>query len=358
MHYIFLVHGMGNSTSGWSENAQEIITRHYKQEDYAFLADKSPFDQHFKFEELNFNNFFDEYLEKAKEQADKLEQWHKLNSVLVEGMVGILSRIVELARTPPNKDNFAVTHLADVALYMATDLGELVKNAIALEMVQRLRVRKFDPTKGDAWSVIAHSLGTRVTTEVLQLGFTAQPSLRNFDKAQVVMMVSNVSKLLEGIPPWNVAGNVYHNAVYPSADALGVCDHYINATHRFDPFAFIREFDPPADFGDTRAYLDNVYHPIKLAMSDITSKEIHSLEHYLEHPQVHTTLFRYLVSRRGDDGPTTQEMADAMEVYRLNALGAQVTDAWRDALDKLKHPSYETFVKIFEAWEKYGALLK
>lgn len=355
MHYIFLVHGMGNWASKWSEDAQEIIRRHYKKDSYAFLGAKWPFDQHFRFEELNFNDLFEEYLEAAKKQAN-LEEWGKLNSVLEGGLLGVLGRFVDMAKTPPNKDNFAVTHLADVALFMATDLGELVKNAVALKLVERLDGLGFGA--GDRWSVIAHSLGTRVITEVLQLGFTAQPSLRNYGKAQVVMMVSNVSKLLEGIPPWNVAGNVYHNAVFPSADAIGACDHYINVTHRFDPFAFIREFDPPADFGDGNAFIDEVYHPIKLAMTDITSKEIHSLEHYLEHPHVHTTLFRYLVSPKGNKKPTEQELKDAMEVYRLNALGAQVTDAWRDALEKLKRPSYENFKEIYQAWEKYGALLK
>ena len=85
---------------------------------------------------------------------------------------------------------------------------------------------------------------------------------------------------------------------------------------------------------------------------------MHSLEHYLEHPQVHTTLFRYLISLRGRKGPTRDEMSEALKVYRMNTIGAQVTDAWRDALDRLKQPSSESFASIFELWERYGALLK
>jgi hypothetical protein len=356
-HYIFLVHGMGNWDGDWSTQAKAIIGRHYDKGRYAFLGKRWPFDDYFKFEQINYNHIFEKYLEEAKKQADRLGQWNALNQVLENGLLDVLTRIVKLAKTQPNKDNFAVTHLADVALYMATNLGELVKNEIASTIVDRLQALKFRYSEGDRWSIIAHSLGTRVMTEVLQVGFMAQPSLRNFGKAQVLMMVANVSKLLEGIPPWNVAGNVYHNAVFPSSDVVGVCEHYINIGHRLDPFSFIREFDPPPDFGDGFAFAEKRYHPVKLAGADITSKEIHSLEHYLEHPKVHTTLFRYLLSVTGSGAPTDAEMEEAMEAYRLNTLSAQVTESWRTALEKLKEQPFDNFASIFAIWEKYGALL-
>jgi hypothetical protein len=358
VHYIFVVHGMGNWDGQWSAQAAEIIKRHYDRSRYAFLGGRWPFNQHFKFEQIDYNDVFEKYLAEAKKQADRLGQWNAVNGVLEEGLLEILAGIVKLAKTPPNNDSFAVTHLADVALFMATNLGEVVKNQVASVIVDRLQAVNFRRANGDRWSIIAHSLGTRVMTEVLQVGFMAQPSLRNFGKAQVLMMVSNVSKLLEGIPPWNLAGNVYHNAVFPSSDVVGVCDHYINIGHRLDPFSFIREFDPPADFGDGAAFAEKRYHAIKLAAADITSKEIHSLEHYLEHPKVHTTLFRYLLSATGSGEPTAQEMEVAMEAYRLNTLSAQVTDSWRTALEKLKEQPFDTFTKIFQVWEKYGALLK
>lgn len=357
MHYIFLVHGMGNWASGWSEDAQEIIKRHYNKEQYAFLDAHWPFEKHFRFEPIDFNDVFETYLQEAEKQGRKLEQWHKLKAGLGgTGLVRSLARIVDIAKTPPNKDNFAVTHLADVALYMATNLCEEVKNGVALEIVKRLNAGGFNRAQGDTWSVIAHSLGTRVMTDVLQVAFSSQSSLRNFGKAQVLMMVANVSKLLERIAPWKT-GDAYRNAVYPSADALGVCWHYINVGHSFDPFAFIDEFDPPADFGETNAFLEKVYHPIKLGMSDITSKEIHSLEHYLEHPDVHATLLRFLVSRRGKKGPTKEEYEEAMKVYRLNTLGAQVDDAWRSSLRKLKDKARRgDWQEIFDLWERYGDL--
>ena len=358
MHYIFLVHGMGN---GWTEDAEEIVKRHYKKESYGFLADSWPFDKYFKLETVDFNAVFEEYLAQAKEQGDKLEQWPGLKGGLQSGLINALGRIVDLAKTDPNKNNFAVTHLADVALYMATNLGELVKNEIMKKMTTYLAEQNFSAKRGDKWSVIAHSLGTRVMTDVLHLGFSTQPGLRNYGKAEVLMMVANVSKLLQELPPWS-GGNVYETQVYPSAGPLGACWNFINATHTLDPFAIIHEFDPPPDFGDGYAFIDQVYHGMRLAMADTTSKEVHSFEHYMEHPDVHTALFRYLVSRKGKAGPTNKEMEEARRVYRLNTLGAELTKDLREKLDALKQPwsdKYEDqFAAMFDIWEEYGELIK
>jgi hypothetical protein len=354
MHVIFLLHGMGNSNTGWAEKAKALIKKHYDKSAYAFL-DGWPFDATFKFHELNYNPIFDRYLDEAKKQSEKLGDWDKFLRRDNGALRDVLSRIVGLAKQPPNRDNFLVTHVADVALFMATDLGELVKARVAEQIAARLTADGFKAGT-DRWSIIAHSLGTRVATEVLQVGFSAAPSLRNFGKARVLMMASNTSRLLQDLSPFN-AGDVYKNEVYPGRGAAGCCHHYINATHRLDPFAFINEFDPPADFGNGRAFLDDAYHPVKLSVSDITAKDIHSLEHYLEHPEVHTTLYRYLLPGNGKAGPTAAELKQAMTAYQEKTLAADITNGWRESLAALKKEPFGGLADIYALWEKYGALL-
>jgi len=355
MHVIFLVHGMGSSTPGWSKSARDILRKHYKPEKYAFLADFA-FDAHFAFEEVNYNNIFDRYLVEAGKQADKLGRWSKLVDPANQVLNGLLGRVVAAASTPPSK-GFLVTHIADVAFFMATDLGEHVKSAVASQIAARLAKGKFDPAK-DSWSVIAHSLGTRVMTETLQVGFSAAPGFLSVGKARVLLMAANVSRLLQEIvPPVFNAGDVYRNLVYPSNGPLGVCRHFINATHRLDPFAFIKEFDPPATFGDGNALADGLYHPVKLATSDITDKDVHALEHYLEHPAVHSTLFRYLLPGTGRKQATRQEMEQAMAEYHQATLAAQVTNAWRARLQALKDEQFQKLEEVLGIWEKYGDLL-
>ena len=355
MHVIFLVHGMGGHKKAWSSGIQKAIQGYYDPATYAFIRKYHPFKDHFEFVEINYNDLFDEYLAEAKKQADKLGDWSKLARPVDFDELGILKHFVELAGKAPS-GNFAVTHLADVAFYIATDLGELVKNAIARQISDRLKPGSFDPAV-DSWSVIAHSLGTRVITEVLQAGFTALPSLRSFGKARLVMMVANTSRLLEKYSPIN-AGDVYHNVVYPSVDAAsGVCAYYVTVTHRLDPVAFVEEFDPPSTFGDGRTRLDEVYHTVKLQQTDITSKEIHDLEHYFRHPKVHTTLFRYLLPGTGGRQPTQKEMDDAMEAYEKETLLAKVTDVWRNSLAELKNRRTVQIKEIFDLWEEFGALI-
>jgi hypothetical protein len=190
----------------------------------------------------------------------------------------------------------------------------------------------------------------------MQIGFSGRPSLASFGKAKFLMMVSNTSKLLQDLSPFN-AGDVYRNLVYPSKGTMGVCKQYINVTHRLDPFAFIHEFSPGANWGNGDVFIDKLYHPIKLDVADITSKEIHSLEHYLEHPLVHTTLFRFLLPGSGRLGPSKHELVAAMEAYRKKTLATQITDIWREALVGLKDLKFEKVSDIRHAWERYAQLL-
>jgi hypothetical protein len=332
MHTIFLVHGMGTYKAGWSNSVQTA----------------------FKFAEITYDPFFVEYLDAAKKQAADLSKWNKLVATLPDGALGIVRTVVDAASTAP-ADNFLVNSLGDVGFFVATDIGELIKNDLAKQFTDGLGAN-FDPA-GDRWSMIGHSLGTRVITEFLQAGFTGGATMRAFGKARVLMQVANVSRLLEDLSPLNV-GDVYQNAVYPSlASTNGVCTHFINATHRLDPFAFIDEFDPPATFGDGRAFLDSLYHGVKLPAADITSKDVHSLEHYLLHPTVHTTLFQYLIPGSGARGPTVKEMSSAMDDYRQQTLAAKITNAWRDLLSNLKLEPFSTLTQIFAVWQNYGNLL-
>jgi hypothetical protein len=355
MHVIFLVHGMGSSKKDeWSTAAKKAIQKYYDPKQYAFL-DRYPFKDTFEFCEINYNDLFEEYLDEAKKQADRLGDWNKLVRPIDLEELGVLRYLVDLAGKAPS-DSFAVTHLADAALYMATDVGELVKNSIARQISARLAPERFNPNE-ESWSVIAHSLGTRVMTEVLQAGFTAAPSLSSFGKARLVMMVANTSRLLEKLSPIN-AGDVYHNAVHPSVNPTkGVCEYYVTATHRLDPVAFIEEFDPPATFGDGQTRLNQLYHAVKLSQTDITSKNIHDLEHYLRHPEVHTTLFRYLLPGTGARKPTQAETKKAMDDYCQETLRAKVTDIWRDSLANLKNRRSIKLKEIFDVWEEFGALI-
>jgi hypothetical protein len=353
MHVIFLVHGMGSHEADkWAEGVEDTFKEFYDPKRYAFL-EAYPMKGNIEFCPINYNDIFDEYLEEARKQADKIADWSKLAHPIEVEELDVLKYLLGMAGAKPS-NKFAITHLADVALYVATDLGHFVNSSISRQIRDRLLPEKFNPTR-ESWSVVAHSLGTRVTTEVLQAGFTEKPGLRHLGKARVVMMIANTSHLIEKYSPYKT-GDVYKNAVYPAEDpAFGVCRYYINAAHDLDPVASIRRFNPTPTFGNGRTA--GLYHSIRLEMADITSKNIHDAEHYLRHPKVHANLFRFLVSDAPEDQATEDEMKKALEEYRKETLLAPITDVWRNSVDELRNRSTQTLADIMKVWEAFGALI-
>jgi hypothetical protein len=355
VHSIFLVHGMGDFAAGWSKSIQADIQKYYDPAKYAFLKD-FPFAQNFSFVEITYNNYFTEYLAAAKQQASTLAKWDKIAAGLSGDVLGILQQVVTAASSAP-ADDFLVNYLGDVAFYMASDIGQEVKTSILEQIDTALGGANYDPSE-NSWSIIAHSLGTRVVTEMLQAAFTEIPSQLSYGKAAVLMQVANVSRLLQDLVPYKT-GDVYHCAVYPSSTAAnGVCTHFVNATHPLDPFAFIYEFDPHADFGDGNALSNGLYHPVRLNTADVTEVDVHALEHYMLHPAVHTTLFQYLLPGSGSSGPTPAEMTAAMASYRKLTLEAQVSAEIKTQLSDLQSDPFSSISQIFQVWQKYGALLK
>jgi len=355
VHTIFLVHGMGKFAAGWSKSIQADIRKYYDPTKYSFLKD-FPFADHFSFVEITYDNFFTEYLTAAKEQSATLAKWNKIAAGLSEEVLGLLQEVVTAASTAP-ANNFLVNYLGDVAFYMASDIGQEIKTSILEQIDTALGGAGYDPTE-NSWSLIAHSLGTRVVTEMLQAAFTSSPSQLSYGKAKVLMQVANVSRLLQELVPYKIV-DVYHCAVYPSSKAAdGVCAHFVNATHSLDPFAFIYEFDPHTDFGDGKALSNGLYHPVRLSAADVTEVDVHALEHYMLHPAVHTAFFQYLLPGAGLSGPTTDEMTAAMADYRKLTLEAQVSTDVKTQLSNLQSDPSTSISQIFQVWQKYGALLK
>src|SRR5262245_33919333 len=128
MHKIFLVHGMGDWNKGWSASMQEAIKGYYNANKYKFLQ-PWPFDQQFEFVEINYNDICEEYLKQARDNAAELGKWSKLVSLADAEGVALLKRVVTAASAAP-ADSFLVTHLGDVAMFVATDIGELIKASV------------------------------------------------------------------------------------------------------------------------------------------------------------------------------------------------------------------------------------
>lgn len=287
-HIIFLVHGMGVHGEDWSSDVQNQIRSLYDR--YPGLS-CTPFEDRFEFSAIRYDHIFDElrtqWGNEPQEVVNRFAQTNIGNST-IEFLTG-------LARKPA-EDTFFGSHILDILLYRFFPLvADRIRVDVASQIIETLAGT--DETHVLRWSVIAHSLGTSVIHDTLDAlyntGFPDIPDspLSPTDtRARVIMMVANVSRLLQT----NV--KAYNSLVRPGKDkSAGICDYFINAKHQWDVIVRPKEFDPDDQWPDLPTRMAHRFIPV--VVTDFREKDIHSLRYYLENPKVHISLFRSLTAR-------------------------------------------------------------
>ena len=347
-HTIFLLHGMGDADKNWADPLMAALKAKYAE--YQF-SKSVPFDQSFEFFPLFYNDQFEKYLKAWNDNAANLGKWGRVVAPLDNGFVAKLTQIAGRDAG----DSFAVKYIGDVLLYMLTDIREAVKTQVLVQFTGKLK-----PRAADGWSIVSHSLGTRVMTDTLQALFT-DPGLDAYTvygKAKVVMSVANVSLLLQTLArDVGLAdpGDVYHNTVFPSTTpGRGACGRFINPAHDLDPFLFLARFQPPNDFGNAVGAFDrSLYQEVRLPATDLTGPNPHDFAHYLHHPDVHQALFQGLVDPGGPSIFSNEERASQLDQYHQESRNAALT-AVRDELGKLKpagKPTLDALIDILTRWD-------
>jgi hypothetical protein len=321
-HQIFLVHGMGEFTAGWSKPVADFLLKQYQRYD---LLKKLKFEEHFEFQEVLYNDFFDGLREKWKKKREAVLQEMAGNG-LSGGTVGKLADIASATEG----DNFLRTHVLDVLLYrFFPSIGEKVRVQVMKQIQQKL-----DSLKEGAfpeYTIIAHSLGTAVIQESLHQWMSdpkwpGKVFASQYRPANLVM-IANVSRAL-----WSLGGNFYASDVRPfSLKTQGACTWYGSFAHDLDPFTHVKPFDaPPSNWFFPGSAPADLYSGVPLPSTDITEINVHGLTHYLGNPLVHVPIFRKL-----SGAPLLvqqQEMEEKLAQYRQGTLGGS---ALKDARMKL-----------------------
>lgn len=338
---IFLVHGMGNHPEGWAKNEGFIdaITKAYNQ--YEYLA-KTPIEQRFDFVPINYDNVFVNLVNTWASNA-------KMISALA-GEVGAPQAIAKLTGWLEGagelKGNFAWTHAADVLLYRGFRLvRERVCTSVANQIVSVVNKNRKQHADWN-WSVIAHSLGTAVTHDTFarigapnqgwpgQLAYSA-PN----EQAQVVMMVANVSKVLEvktDEEPYDAYGRRDNDGDLVTTLAPGYggqkgrsCRYYVNVRHKLDPFTIPKMFNP-LDWPDRDSLLAKPPRYVFNEIEHIHDANVHDFGHYFKNPDVHVPLFQRLLT---PDAISPDEYQQAKDKFRkFGTLGEDAALAIRKKL--------------------------
>jgi hypothetical protein len=145
-HVVFLIHGMGQHDNNWSTGARDTLLTAAKQ--YPLYVSANDF---YEFNELRYSDIFDDYIKDYESNSAALK------SVSGAAAGGLAKAVVDIASTEPDTGNFLVTHFGDVALYGISELGHEIRLRIAKQIETGLKWKDIS-----GWSIISHSLGTRV----------------------------------------------------------------------------------------------------------------------------------------------------------------------------------------------------
>ncbi len=290
-HVLFLVHGMGayvrddgSADDSWSDKAAAELKTVFGN----FPGITVAFEDFFEVININYDTVFNDLIQRWATEAETIIDSGIEAAAPVEKMVSWLTNGAE------TDDNFAWTHAGDVILYRFINLvRQRVKVHVANQFHDALQPNADGPVI--QWSVIAHSLGTIVTHDVLHAMDSTTPNEQGISildatvpNANIVAMLANVSKRLET----NV--KVYESAVVPP----GVCDIYLNANNRYDPFVndallVPERFKPVGLAAWDKAAADDAYLDVEI--ENIHEINVHSFKNYIVNPAVHIPILEALV---------------------------------------------------------------
>ena len=338
-HQIFLVHGMGNFEPGWSAGIKQQIIDTFGK--YPKLAANHYVDN-FEFKEINYDKVFENWRQQWKNDANKAAG--ALTALGLDG--GAADNLVKLAQAPTG-NSFWQTHVLDVVMYRyLMPLTEEVRRVVQEQIVGH--IDRFPANARPSFSVIAHSLGTAVTYETFHAMLTDPGGLPIGYRPVNFFAIANVIR-----PLWNRGGTCYPPEMGPNlADHVGLCFHFGNYHHALDPFCHVDPFTPPEpSWFDPVVPVDEVYHDTEICAQDIQYFNVHAMEHYLSHPDVHVPILRQLV--KWDGVITAQEHQAALVEWRKATLTGQALTQTNSALNNLLVGSTSGFAAEIDAFLKF-----
>ena len=215
----------------WSAEVQQVLRNAYER--YPRLAANS-FDSQFEIVMIHYDPIFQSIVARWQSDADAIGE---LAGDVVPSQVDTLVGWLQNA----GGSSFVWTHAADVLLYrLSATVRERVKIHVARQIVEAV-AEQYDEHDQSRWSVIAHSLGTAVAHDALDMlatGDVPGVPISAFDpaieQAQAIVMIANTSRVLETV------ADVYDSVVQPgkAGQAGRNCLRFLNFRHFLDPVSY------------------------------------------------------------------------------------------------------------------------
>ena len=314
---LIAVHGIGAYAPQWSTrilDKLDSVARQYS----AFQGEAPAFRENFVFEEVMYDSVFDRLVRTWREQADAFDAFRQAKgSLLPQGSWSKLFDWLTDTTLPDDEKAVFWSTLLDAVLYRGFPIVRDEVRATAMAQM----VRHMTDNMGEGAvnvSILAHSLGTAVTHDVLQLlASGGAGGNRAFEarewKFDHLFMLADVAMLgppgLIDMKPGDAGYLVKPKSAVPvgSGPETYYCNRFHSFRHEFDPIVRWAPLDPArfnADWGvDFRS---------PAPFTQIKAANVHGFTHYLDHPSVHVPIINAMM---GFSAVDSQEERDAVAAY-------------------------------------------
>jgi hypothetical protein len=329
-HVLLFVHGMGayvtqdgKPDDTWFNDCAAALKEQYVK--YPLVNLKS-FEDAFEIVHINYDTVIFELVTRWQTESQAILAAGIPAAAPAEKLVGWLKDAAKL------DNNFAWSHAACVILYRFFPLmRQRIKINVAAQFQKALAANHDGAVS--TWSVIAHSLGTMVTHDVLQALDSTTPNEAGISildamvpSANLVAMIANVSRVLQK------DSDVYNSLVIPQSmiQNQAACYSYLSTRNEFDPFVRVNPFDP----GDLPAW--NLARSngsfVEVFAHNIHDLDPHSFRNYIVNPAVHIPLLIKLV---GPGAITDAQAREAIGQFQ-NVPMSTVQQAFQTVVQKIQ----------------------
>jgi hypothetical protein len=321
---VLLIHGMGTHAEDATKDA--FIKGLSEGANFLKFSDFDP--ALFQIHEFNYSDELDEIRKEIAEHANDVSQ----TTQILAGMGGLAAIVGDFMEFQADfaDDKFLYTHLLDVFLYASTFHGVKIAEKLSLKINDFLKLASQKNTK---LHIVAHSLGTKVTTDAMHLLFKNGVDVAGANQIDPALMrpsslwmISNVSRLvgiLDGFPdPYDTIVTDHYDL---STGQLGATAAMYNTSNTYDPFTWFKSYEKEPKNGYNIHFND-----IRKISYESSFINPHSLAEYFAYPEI---AMQFLIVA-GDYAVPTQTFLDARKEYKKGTVKGAV----KSILGKIKRP--------------------
>jgi hypothetical protein len=357
-HHVLCVHGIGTHELNWvktkedgGKSFEETVRSRWNA--LPTLA-KVSFDDAVHLQSVCYDDEIRKLLKDWKSQVARIKQQLKSSPILsgeADRFMPYFDNATSDAGAAPSSDvDWRETHLADLLIIMGSPT--LQQNLVAHIVDQMLgHIRQWTKDEGGLprVSVVAHSAGTAMAHKAIQALYNEKVNGRSLGahfQFQLLCMIANTSYTLT-----RDRDDHYTGWMRPSLTVgKGCCTRWINVNHELDPIGRFMPFDPPASWLDPEVDIRHWHRD--MVLTAISSKNVHSINHYFRDPRLHVPFFQLLV-----DAPLTEiEIGNAVSNFTSTTVEGQAKTLV-SALKQLDPSKATSFKNWFDALRAFQHLV-